>query len=249
MGQRTFAAKHIIFREGDAGDFAYIIQSGKVEILKHAEHGEVQLAVLEAGKVFGEMSLFDSSEVRSATARTLEETTVEELSAEEFQMLLAKCPGQLLPFLSAMIERLRNLNRRIAATERATVLLDSTINQITILPDSPALEGMFAPISLQAANLPFSIGGYLKGDEPHHNNNLSIVCDKAPPMVSYEHCMIERQSDGVFLVDTGSRFCTSVNGKYIGRAKVSNKAPLIPGENRIILGDHTSPYILKLVCE
>lgn len=248
MAQRTVAPKEIIFREGETGDFAYILQSGKVEILKHAEHGEVSLAVLEEGAVFGEMALFDFNDVRSASARALETSVLEVLSAEEFQMLLAKCPGHLLPFLRTMIDRLRSLNRRIAASERATVLLDADINHLTISPDSPALEGVFAPITVEAANLPFSIGGYLKGDEPHHNNSLSIPCTSAPPMISYEHCVIERHPDGVYLVDAGSRFCTSVNGKYIGRAKVSNKALLVPGENKIVLGDHTSPYHLKIMC-
>lgn len=249
MAERTIAPKEILFREGEPGDYAYIIKSGKVEILKHAEHGEVQLAVLEEGAVFGELALFDFDELRSATARALEESVLEVLSAEEFQMLLAKCPGQMLPFLRSMINRLRNLNRRIAATERATVLLDSDINRLTIQPDGEALADAFAPIALEVANLPFSIGGYLKGEEPHHNNNLSLMVDKAPPMISYEHCVIERQTDGVFLVDAGSRFCTSVNGKYIGRAKVSNKAPLIPGDNIVVLGDHTSPYRIKITCE
>lgn len=249
MAQRSVAPKDILFREGEAGDFAYVLRSGKVEVLKHAAHGEVQLAVLGEGEVFGEMALFDADERRSATVRAVEPSVLDELSAEEFQMLLARCPGDLLPFLRTMLDRLRNLNRRIAAAERATVLLDADISRLTICPDSPVLEGVFAPVAVEAANLPFSIGGYLKGEEPHHNNNLSILCASAPPMISYEHCAIERQPDGVFLVDTGSRFCTSVNGKYIGRAKVSNKAPLIPGENRVILGDHTSPYHLKIICE
>ncbi len=249
MGQRTVASKEIIFREGDAGDFAYIIQSGKIEILKHAEHGEVQLAVLEAGTVFGEMALFDSDEVRSASARALEESVLEELSADEFQMLLAKCPGQLLPFLSTLIDRLRNLNRRIAAKERATVLLDSDINHLTFRPDSPEMEQVTEAFTVEAANLPFSIGGHMAGEEPHHHCSLNIPCDKAPPMVSHEHCVIERHEDGVFVVDSGSRFCTSVNGKYIGRAKVSNKAPLMPGENTLVLGDYTSVYRLVIHCE
>lgn len=249
MGTRTVAPKEIIFREGDPGDFAYTITSGTVEILKRADHGEVQLAVLAEGAVFGELALLDFSQTRSATARAMEACVLEELSAEEFQMLLAKCPGPLLPYLRNMMERLRNLNRRIAASERATVLLDADINQLTIQPEDGAEAWAFAPVTVYAANLPFSIGGYLPGEEPHHSNSLSIRCDKAPPMVSYEHCMIERQEDGVFLVDCGSRFCTSVNGKYIGRAKVASKAPLIPGDNHIVLGDASSPYRLMIRCE
>ncbi len=68
-------------------------------------------------------------------------------------------------------------------------------------------------------------------------------------MVSQRHCRIERHEDGVFVVDQGSRFCTIVNGKVIGRGKVSNKAPLQLGENKITLGDHTSHYKLVIRCE
>lgn len=39
-----------------------------------------------------------------------------------------------------------------------------------------------------------------------------------------------------------------VNGKPIGRGKVSEKAPLQLGENKITMGDHTSPYKLLITC-
>ncbi len=236
----------MIFREGDPGDNAYVIKSGRIEILKHAEHGEVQLAVLESGAVFGEMALFDADEVRSASARALDDAVLDELSAEDFQLLLAKCPGQLLPFLNTLVDRLRGLNRRIAATERATVLLDADINNITI----ESMQDAFEPITVETANLPFSIGGHPNTEPPKGHNDLEIACaEPSPCQISYEHCTIEHQEDGVYVVDAGSRFCTSVNGKYVGRAKISYKAPLVPGENTVILGDHTSPYILKITCE
>ncbi|MBN67527.1 MAG: hypothetical protein CMM94_08200, partial [Rickettsiales bacterium] len=56
MNTKHVAPKEIIFREGEMGDAAYIIRSGSVEILKHAAHGDIQLAVLESGELFGEMA-------------------------------------------------------------------------------------------------------------------------------------------------------------------------------------------------
>lgn len=248
MAERTVEPKTILFREGDAGDFAYHILSGRVEILKHAEHGEVQLAVLERGAVFGEMALFEPGEVRSASARTLEETKLETLSTDEMKTLFSQCPPKLEPFVHSLISRLKDLNKRIAKQERATVLLDSTINQITLLPDCDALQGHMQAITIQSANLPFTIGGHPESESAQGVCNLELPSTGQPPWISYQHCQIERQAEGIFIVDSGSRHCTVLNSVAIGRAKLHFKAPLLPGENKLTLGVN-SPYKIKVVCE
>ena len=51
-----FPAGKVLFREGDAGEDMYIIQSGRVAIKKRTgAHKDVTLAVLEKGDFFGEM--------------------------------------------------------------------------------------------------------------------------------------------------------------------------------------------------
>lgn len=235
----------IIFREGDYGDYAYILRSGRVEILKHADHGEVPLAVLEGGAVFGEMALFEPGAKRSATARALEPCQLEMLSMEEFQALFSQCPAELVPFLKSLMMRLRDLNARVAARERATVRLDAEINQVIIAPAAGALEGQFSAITVHVANFPYSIGGYAEGGDPG-DQRLNLPCREIPLLISPHHCNLERHGEEVFLVDQGSRFCTLVNGQPIGRGKPSFKAPLIPGENKVTLGGTTSPYHLTI---
>ena len=245
----TFNAKEIIFREGDLGDAAYIVKDGAVEILKHAEHGEVQLAVLERGGLFGEMAILYPRDVRSASVRALTQTTLEVISPDTLEGLLENCEPQVISLLYNLFGRLREMNQRLAAKERATTTLDNSIDKITIHPASDALEGMFDPIEIHAANLPFSIGGYAKNGEAHGENDMEIPCDGPPLIVSQKHLRIERQDDGVYIVDQGSRFCTIVNSKAIGRGKADTKAQLQLGENKITLGEYDSPYKLLIVAQ
>ncbi|MFO1243143.1 MAG: cyclic nucleotide-binding domain-containing protein [Rickettsiales bacterium] len=248
MQVKQYPAKSIIFRENEPGQTAYIVHSGKVEILKHADHGEVPLAVIEQGGVFGEMVFFDPEGVRSATARAMEDCVLKELSTNDFNHLVECCPSELMPFLFAMIGRLKAMNTRVAQKERATVQLDSAINLLT-LEGANALEGKFAPVFIQAANLPFSIGGYLEGERPTGKQMLSLPCKPDPQHISNHHCNIEVQDKQVFIVEQGSLFRTIVNGKEIGRGRPDFRAPLNIGLNKILLGGYSSPYQLNITCE
>jgi hypothetical protein len=248
METRHFQPKEIIFREGEEGGEAFILRSGKIEILKHAEHGEVQLAVLEPEDVFGEMALFEQRSIRSASARALEDVTVEVISGGSFEAMMDQTPEQIQKMVKAILWRLRDTSQRLAAKERTTVVLDGQIEAIKI--ESGCDELGFAPVDMQAANLPFTVGGYPKGEDKPRNNDLDLPCDGPPLMISQKHIKIERSADGsVYLVDTGSRFCTIVNGKVIGRGKADTRAQLQHGENKVTLGDYKSPYKLKLTCK
>lgn len=248
MQIKQYPAKTIIFREGEPGQNAFIIQSGKVEILKHAEHGEVVLAVIEAGGVFGEMIFFDPEGVRSATARAQEDCVLKELSTQDFNHLVECCPSELMPFLFAMIGRLKAMNVRVADKERATVQLDASISILTF-EGAGELEGKFAPIVIQAANLPFSIGGYLETEKPSGKQQLSLPCKPDPQHISNHHCNIEVVDKQVMVVEQGSLFRTIVNGKEIGRGRPDFRAALVPGLNKILLGGYSSPYQLNITCE
>jgi EAL domain-containing protein (putative c-di-GMP-specific phosphodiesterase class I)/CRP-like cAMP-binding protein len=65
---RSLMAGECIFKEGDQGDFAYIIEEGEVEISTVTPENEcVILNVLKSGDMFGELALVDGS-ARSASA-------------------------------------------------------------------------------------------------------------------------------------------------------------------------------------
>jgi CRP-like cAMP-binding protein len=81
--QRLCVTGEIIFREGDTSDVAYVIVKGKVEIFRSFPSvPQYQLAVLEAGQMFGEMGVMDHAP-RSASARALMDTVLRAVVIEE----------------------------------------------------------------------------------------------------------------------------------------------------------------------
>src|SRR5437868_9209529 len=74
----------ILFRTGDTADNIYIIQQGSVFITINAIHDEpLILSILNAGDMFGELTLFDTNK-RTANAVVNEKTTLLVMSRDTF---------------------------------------------------------------------------------------------------------------------------------------------------------------------
>jgi CRP/FNR family transcriptional regulator, cyclic AMP receptor protein len=130
---RRWTAGEVIFREGDAGDTCYVIQTGCVRVTRnHSDGRTIALAELRAGDLFGELAMFDS-ERRSATVEAAEETTAVALLAGDMRRLLLRHPDISIRLLAAFAERLKEANERISrqsfqtvASRVAGVLLEHT---------------------------------------------------------------------------------------------------------------------------
>ena len=101
-----FEPGQIVFREGDRGDWLYIVTEGEVEILKNDGAGvAAPLRRLGPGECFGEIALV-SDRPRSATVRALCATNVLAVDREAFQALFATLPP-LRGFFESLIETRR----------------------------------------------------------------------------------------------------------------------------------------------
>lgn len=110
---KSFPKYTVIFEEGAAGDLLFIIKTGVVKISKEAADGRVKtLALLNAGEIFGEMSVL-SEEKRSANAETLTETVCASIKREDFQALVEKNPSISLHIIRTLIDRLIQADRQI----------------------------------------------------------------------------------------------------------------------------------------
>jgi EAL domain-containing protein (putative c-di-GMP-specific phosphodiesterase class I) len=107
LDKKLFRTDQTIFSEGDAGDCAYIIESGAVEIVHHNAHGEQRLSLLGRGELFGEVALLDQ-QARTATARTTEDTVLIQIDHQLVQELLERSDPILRHLLQVILERFRN---------------------------------------------------------------------------------------------------------------------------------------------
>ncbi len=105
--EQQYAAGHEIVRQGDTGVGAFIIRSGKVEIVQDRDGQMRKLATLGPGDVFGEMALLDDVP-RSATARALEPTTCLGIQRWHFRGILESHPQIALALLPILTRRIRN---------------------------------------------------------------------------------------------------------------------------------------------
>ncbi len=99
----------VVFREGDPGDAMYVIQSGRVVISKRTSSGEVVIATLDSGEIFGEMALFDQLP-RSATATTEGETRILRIDKRRFFSSISRDPTMAFRILESMSTRTRRIN-------------------------------------------------------------------------------------------------------------------------------------------
>ncbi len=85
---QEFQSAEFIFREGESGNRLFLIVEGEVRISRTIPgSGEEALAVLKAGALFGEMSVFDRSE-RSTDAISNGGTKCLTISRSDFELLL-----------------------------------------------------------------------------------------------------------------------------------------------------------------
>ena len=115
---RVYADKEIIFGEGDKGEIMYVVQSGKVKITKLTHAGELTLATLQGGDIFGEMALFDKLP-RSATATALGNARVLGIDKKKLFRSISHDPTMMFKMLETMSARIRKLNDKLAEQSEA----------------------------------------------------------------------------------------------------------------------------------
>jgi len=99
-----FEPGQVIFREGDRGDWLYVVTDGQVEVLH--EGGGAPLRRLGRGECFGEIALV-SDRPRSATVRAVSASNVLAVDRDAFQALFATLPPLKSFFESLIAARTR----------------------------------------------------------------------------------------------------------------------------------------------
>ena len=110
-----------VLREGDPGDSLYVVLDGELEVTKRQGSQDVLLALYEPGQFFGEMALLEQAP-RSASVRTLRESTLLMISQAAFQTLLSCSASAPLKVLHTVTTRLRSTESMLIQNEKMAAL-------------------------------------------------------------------------------------------------------------------------------
>lgn len=119
--RQTFEAGSFILREGEEGDAAYIVVSGRCEIRKELPTGPEILQTVGPGAVFGEMAILDAGP-RTASVVAVEDTDVLVVTSAVLEQEMAA----LKPWMATLMKSLASRFRNIDAAHRATYVGSSS---------------------------------------------------------------------------------------------------------------------------
>jgi CRP/FNR family cyclic AMP-dependent transcriptional regulator len=110
LQRRTYKPGDTIFKEGEEGSHAYVIQEGEVEIVKTIDGEKKVLGVIGKGGMFGEMALIDSKP-RMAMARASRGTTIIIVSQAMFDQKMQKADPFVRGLLNILADHVRNASK------------------------------------------------------------------------------------------------------------------------------------------
>lgn len=107
----TFKKGSIIFCEYEPGDNFYLIQTGRVQIVKIMGDIEKTIDILKPGEIFGEMAILEEAP-RSASAIAMDSVDTFEFNRENFEILMRGNPQIAMKLLRLFTKRIYDQKRR-----------------------------------------------------------------------------------------------------------------------------------------
>ncbi len=109
---KTFLPGDFIFREGEYGKVAYVIEEGEIELVKFTGEDYITLAEISKGALFGEMAIIDGSP-RSGSARAKTSCVLREVSEEQLKKYLSASPQTSLDMMRRLAGYARSANEKL----------------------------------------------------------------------------------------------------------------------------------------
>ncbi len=250
MREHRYTAGETIYNEGDPGDAMFIIKEGQVEVLREVGGGNIHLATLPEGAIFGEMAVL-RDQPRSTTTQALGPVCLVVLPKEAFLNAFNRDNPLGLKLLRTLCERLSQADDQLIQnqlfSEGAWV---RDVDEIRLLPDSAEMERQIGSEGVTVGALPFRVGRQPQPGEPTQvkPTNLALA-SSGSEQISVHHFSIVKHEDRLAVRDQQSRLGTTVNGTRIAVFEQSDLAELTLGENTIQTGGTESPYRFHVIVQ
>jgi len=114
---KHYSDGEILIKQGEVGDCMFVIQSGRVRIVRETRDGESFLREAGEGELLGEMSIFDK-EVRSATVRAAGPVQALTVDKNNFLRRVHEDPTLAFRLVRVMSRRVRELSEKLAEASR-----------------------------------------------------------------------------------------------------------------------------------
>lgn len=152
---RRFHAGEVLFNEADAATEAFLLQEGRVRLIKRVGAMERSLRVVRPGDLFGESALIQGTP-RNSTAVALSDGAVLALDHDTFQHVLSSNPAVGTRVLHQLIRRLRDAEDQI----EILMLRDSQAKVVVALlkhAQQAAARGVDGAVTLSVSPLDLSV--------------------------------------------------------------------------------------------
>ena len=110
----TYPADTAVIREGDIGDYLFIVVNGEVQV----HRGKVAIRKLGSKDFFGEMSILDR-ESRSASVTTVSRCLMLQIDQRDFWQLLVSHNTLAVAMVKVLTQRLREMLAALRARPAA----------------------------------------------------------------------------------------------------------------------------------
>jgi CRP-like cAMP-binding protein len=110
LDKLPFRPGEVIFRQGDEGSAAFIVETGEVVIYQDSDGQRVELATIKHGEIFGEMAVIDSGR-RMASAVAQTPVTLARIPRALFARKLESTDKFIRGILTLLLANIRNAKR------------------------------------------------------------------------------------------------------------------------------------------
>lgn len=214
-----YEPNEFVFKQGDPGDLMYLVQDGEVEVLQDLGGYQNQVAVLERGDFFGEMSVLEE-EPRTHSVRTLSAAKLIKIDRAGFKNMLTRNAEIAVRMIRKLSFRLMSaedmLVRTWAGAEESTTAAES------VVPLRATARLLFAADNTERS-LPDQAEVRIGRVDPINQiyPDIDLTQIDSQLTTSRRHARILRGSEGFFVQEE-----RATNGTFVNGQRISAERPL-----------------------
>jgi hypothetical protein len=245
--ERRYRTGDVVFREGDAPDGVYLVNSGSLECFHTVGGEELIYAVLKPGDLFGEPAVIANAP-RVVTVRAIADAVLDFVPREDFLKSFGGESGLALPLLKLMSLRLREaselLSSRPPPRRRTPTTTSEPWIQLRLRAGNRMMGAHIGERPIRIAHFPFVIGSGAEA-RTRITPGRAALAREAAPLVAAEHAALELRGQRIYVLHRAPATETHVNGEVLSTAG-RHEAVLQLGLNVVVLGNEASPWRLFL---